>query len=70
VFLRKRNRAVRWTRGAAAFGVYLTTRSGFSENVTLEYRFGGRPRKRHYLCGPDGTSSPYEAGRVFSGALR
>jgi hypothetical protein len=70
VFFRKRNLAVRWTRGAAAFGVHLTTRSGFSENVTLEYRFGGRPRKRHYLCGPDGRASPYEAGRVFSGARR
>ena len=69
-FHRTRTRAVRWTRGAAAFGVHLTTRSGFSENVTLEYSFGGPPRKRHYLCGPDGRTSPYAAGRVFSGALR
>jgi hypothetical protein len=69
-FHRTRNEAVRWTRGASAFGVYLTTRSGFSENVTLEYTFGGSVRKRHYLCGPDGRSSPYEAGRVYSGAVR
>jgi hypothetical protein len=69
-FHRRRNNAVRWTRGAAAFGVYLTSRSGFSENVSLHYTFGGPIRKRHYLCGPDGRSSPYEAGRVFSGARR
>lgn len=68
-FHRKRNEAVRWTRGAAAFGVYLTAQSGFSENVSLDYTFGGPRRKRHYLCGPDGRSSPYEAGRVYSGAL-
>jgi hypothetical protein len=69
-FHRRRNNAVRWTRGAAAFGVYLTTRSGFSENVSLHYTFGGPKRKRHYLCGADGKSSPYESGRVFSGARR
>jgi hypothetical protein len=69
-FHRRRNQAVRWSRGAAAFGVYLTTRSGFSENVSLHYTFGGRPRKRHYLCGADGRSSPYESGRVFSGARK
>jgi hypothetical protein len=69
-FHRTRNEAVRWTRGVAVFGVYLTSQSGFSENVRLDYRFGGPTRKQHYLCGPDGGSSPYEAGRVFSGALR
>jgi hypothetical protein len=69
-FFRERSEAVRWARGASAFGVYLTTQSGFSENVTLGYRFGGGPHKRHYLCGPDGRSSPYEAGRVFSGVRR
>jgi hypothetical protein len=70
VFHRARHEAVRWTRGAAAFGVYLTTQSGFSENVRLDYTFGGPVRKNHYLCGPDGRSSPYEAGRIFSGPLR
>jgi hypothetical protein len=69
-FHRARNNAVRWSRGASAFGVHLTTRSGFSENVRLDYTFGGSTRKNHYLCGPDGRSSPYESGRVFSGALR
>jgi hypothetical protein len=33
-FHRFRSEAVRWTKGVQAFGVYLTTRSGFSENVT------------------------------------
>jgi hypothetical protein len=69
-FHRVRNNAVRWSRGASAFGVYLTSRSGFSENVRLDYTFGGSSRKKHYLCGPDGRTSPYQAGRVFSGARR
>jgi hypothetical protein len=69
-FWRATSEAVRWTRGVNAFGIKLTSRSGFSENVTLAYRFGGPIRKGHYLCGPDGRQSPYQAGRVFSGALR
>lgn len=69
-FYRDRNAAVRWTRAVAAFGVNLTAQSGFSKNVTLEYRWGGPPGKQHYLCGPDGRQSPMDAGRVFSGALR
>ena len=69
-FQRYRVEAVRWLRGAQAFGVSLTTRSGFSENVTLDYSFGGPVRKKHYLCGEDGVSSPYTSGRVFSGARR
>jgi hypothetical protein len=69
-FHRERSEAVRWLKGVQAFGVYLTTRSGFSENVTLDYAFGGPVRKKHYLCGADGVSSPYTAGRVFSGGRR
>ena len=68
-FHRKRNEAVRWTRGVDVFGVHLTAQSGFSENVRLDYTFGGPVRKQHFLCGPDGRTGPYEAGRVFSGAL-
>ena len=67
---RRSNHAVRWTRGVAVFGVYLTSKSGFSNHVTLEYKFGGPGGKEHYLCGPDGRSSPYEAPRVFSGARK
>jgi hypothetical protein len=69
-FHRERTEAVRWNRGVQAFGVYLTTRSGFSENVTLDYAFGGPLRKKHYLCGQDGVSSAYTSGRVYSGAQR
>ena len=69
-FHRIRNKAVRWRRGVSAFGVHLTTQSGFSDNVRLDYSFGGPTSKRHYLCGADGRSSPYESGRVFSGARR
>lgn len=57
-------------RGLQAFDVYLTTRSGFSENVTLDYACGGPLRKKHYLCGRDGVSSAYTSGRVYSGAQR
>jgi hypothetical protein len=67
-FHRSRKEAVRWNRGVNAFGVYLTTQSGFSENVALDYSFGGPRRKRHFLCGADGVTSPYASGRVFSGA--
>jgi len=69
-FNRAQEEAVRWSRGVVAFGVALTAQSGFSKNVALHYVFGGPLHKYHYLCGPDGRSSPYEAGRVFSGKLR
>jgi hypothetical protein len=69
-FLRYQNDAVRWTRGAEAFGFYTTTKSGFSTNVETSYTWGGPPSKRHYLCGPDGKQSPYESGRIFSGARK
>jgi hypothetical protein len=67
-FQRNRDSAVRYTRGVSAFGVSLTTQSGFSESVELHYRFRGPHGKRHWLCGPDGRQSPFESGRVFSGA--
>ena len=70
VFIRSSNRAVRWTHGAAAFGVWLTTQSGFSRNVTINYTFGGPANKKHYLCGPDGRQDPSISGRIFSGARR
>jgi hypothetical protein len=69
-FERRRNKAVRWNAGVEAFGVNLTSQSGFSEDVTLEYGFRGGRDKGHYLCGSDGRQSPFEAGRVFSGALK
>lgn len=69
-FMRDRNAAVRYTYGTEAFGVALSTQSGFSRNVTTEYAFGGRKAKKHYLCGPDGKTPATTAGRIFSGARR
>jgi hypothetical protein len=69
-FVRNANHAVRWTQGAAAFGVWLTTQSGFSRYVTTECKFGGPMSKNHYLCGPDGKQDPSTAGRIFSGARK
>ena len=59
--------AVRWNRGVTVFGVHLTTKSGFSENVGLTYRYG-TSRPKYYLCGPDGKQGFAGAPRVFSGA--
>ena len=61
---------MRFTRAVEAFGVNLTARSGFTENVSLEYVWGGPESKRHFLCGQDGKQSPMESGRVFSGARK
>jgi hypothetical protein len=69
-FHRQDNAAVRFTRGVEAFGVNLTSQSNFSKNIMLDYKFGGSLSKQHYLCGPDGKQSPYDSGRVFSGARR
>jgi hypothetical protein len=68
-FHREVNSAVRWSGGVNVFGVGLTTRSGFDRDVQLDYAFGGRPDKKHYICGPDGRQSAMSAGRVFSGGL-
>jgi hypothetical protein len=65
-FDRNRNSGVRFKAGVEAFGVNLTTQTDFDDNTALHYSFGRT--KRHYLCGADGRQSPYESGRVFSGA--
>jgi hypothetical protein len=67
-FQRDTGRAVRWTAGASAFGVSLTTQSGFSKNVSTRYEFGRRPV--HFLCGADGKESAITAGRIFSGGKK
>jgi hypothetical protein len=69
-FMRNRSAAVRYVYGVEVFGVGLTTQSGFSENVKIEYGFKGGPNKKHYLCGPDGRESPFTAGRILSGGLK
>ena len=68
LFQTRRATAARYTKGVSVFGVSLTSTSGFSENVKVSHRFGGRGGRRHWLCGPDGKQSPFEASRVFSGA--
>ncbi len=67
---RNKGAATRYTRAVEAFGVNLTSRSGFSQNVTLDYAFRGPSGKNHYLCGPDGEQSAMESGRVFSGSKK
>lgn len=67
---RASEKATRWNAGVEAFGVYLTTQSGFSKNVRLRHTFGGPTGKDHYLCGADGKSSPMDSGRVFSGSRK
>jgi hypothetical protein len=65
-FTRTKNSGVRFRAGAEAFGVNITTQTDFSTDTALRYDFGRG--KHHYLCGADGRQSPYESGRVFSGA--
>jgi hypothetical protein len=67
---RDHNDAVRWTRGVSAFGVELTSQSGFSTHVVTHYVFGGPENKMHYVCGPNGRQSPFLSGRIFSGARK
>ena len=67
-FTRDKNTAVRFSKGAKAFGVNLTTRSGFDKSVTLHYDFRGRRGKEHWLCGADGKQEPTKSGRVYSGS--
>ena len=67
---RTTGKAVRYTRAVEAFGINLSTQSGFSNQVTLDFEFRGPASKKHYLCGEDGRQSPYESGRVFSGSRK
>ena len=69
-YKRDRSKAVRYDRAVEAFGINVSSQSGFSTNVQLDYAFGGSRSKAHYLCGPDGRQSPYEAGRIFAGARK
>ena len=69
-FKRSRNEAVRYDYGVEVFGVGLTAKSGFSQDVTVEYGFKGAKTKKHYLCGPDGRQSPFTAGRITSGGTK
>ncbi|MFT4034395.1 MAG: hypothetical protein QM679_02340 [Patulibacter sp.] len=59
--------AIRWNGAVNAFGASLTAQSGFSDNVIIEYHFGGRGNKQHRVCGEDGKQPIWEAGRIYSG---
>jgi hypothetical protein len=69
-FERIDGRAVRYRRAVDAFGVSLTAQSGYTHNVTLNFTWGGRKGKRHYICGDDGKQSPFTSGRVFTGSRK
>jgi hypothetical protein len=69
-FFRERNKATRYTHAVEIKGLNLTSTSGFSNNVTLDYAFGGPPSKLHYICGPNGQQDAMEAGRVMSGTRK
>jgi hypothetical protein len=66
-FRRDDGRATTWSAGIEAFGVSLTTRSGFSEWVRLRFDFPRRPVRTRYLCGGGGVDVNH-AQRIFSGA--
>lgn len=69
-FKSRQAQGTRFTRGVESFGVNLTTQTDLNEKVTVAHRFGGSKGKEHFLCAPDGKSSPFTSGRVFSGARR
>jgi hypothetical protein len=66
-FERDEGRATTWSGGIEAFGVSLSTRSGFSRWVRLRFDFPRRPVRARYLCGSGGADI-HRALRIFSGA--
>jgi hypothetical protein len=69
-FKRQSGEAVRYTRAVEAFGVSLTARSGYTQNVTAEFAWRGPRGKMHYVCGADGKESAYTSGRIFTGSKK
>ena len=55
--------------GVHVFGAGLDVQSGFSQYVSLHFRFGGPHRRVHYLCGERGVPIT-EASRIYSGKAR
>ena len=53
-FFRNSGSAVRCTKAVEAFGVSLTARSGYSEDVTIQFDWRGPEGKKHYICGDNG----------------
>jgi hypothetical protein len=62
-FRRDKERAVTWSGAADIFGVSLSARSGYSEQVQAVWDFGDAPL--HLLCGDDGP--PLKSRRIFAG---
>ncbi len=61
--------AVIFHAGVHVFGAGLDVQSGFSQYVSVEYKFGGSRHQQHWLCGPGGAPIT-EAARIFSGKAR
>jgi hypothetical protein len=62
-FKRDRERAVSWGGAASVFGASLSARSGYSQFVHADWKFGSEPE--HLLCGDDGN--PSESSHIFAG---
>ena len=69
-FFRKDTQAVTYTRAVEAFGINLTSRSGYSKSVTIKYDWRGPENKKHYICGEDGKSSAYSSPRILTGSRK
>jgi hypothetical protein len=61
--------AVTFRASVHVFGAGLDVQSGFSQYVSIHFRFGGPPRRVHWLCGSHGAPIT-EASRIFSGRAR
>jgi hypothetical protein len=69
-FYRKDTDAVTYTRAVEAFGINLTSRSGYSKSVTIKYDWRGPANKKHYICGEDGKSSAYSSPWILTGSRK
>jgi hypothetical protein len=69
-FIRTDSKAVTYTRAVDAYGVNLTSRSGYSKSVTVRFDWKGAGDKRHYICGDDGKASAFTSPRIFTGSRK
>jgi hypothetical protein len=51
------------------FGVTTHAQSGWSTEIETSYAFGGKPSKRHYICGTNNAPAD-AADRIFSGRVK
>ena len=66
-YKRDRNRAVRYDRAVEAFGINVSSQSGFSTNVTLDYTFGGSREQDALPVRPGRTPEPVRVGTRILG---